>query len=71
MNYCGVSFLLCISKFYSFFINKRIVCYLELNDVLVDEQNGFRKDRLCEDYVFILNSLIYNNLNFYVVFIDL
>lgn len=61
----------CISKLYSSFINKRIVCYLESNDVLAEEQNGFRKDRSCEDHLFTLNSLILNDSNFYVAFIDL
>ncbi|CAC5364302.1 unnamed protein product [Mytilus coruscus] len=45
MNYRGVSLLSCISKLYSAFINKRIVNYLENNDKLVDEQNGFRRNR--------------------------
>lgn len=71
MNYRGVSLLSCISKLYSSSINKRIVCYLESNDVLADEQNGFRKERSCEDHLFTLNSLIHNNSNLYVAFIDL
>lgn len=48
-----------------------MVSYLESNDVLADEQNGFRKDRSCEDHLFTLNSLIHNNSNLYVAFIDL
>ncbi|XP_048743557.2 uncharacterized protein LOC125656974 [Ostrea edulis] len=36
-----------------------------------DEQNGFRRGRSCEDHVFTLNSLIQNNKNLYVAFIDL
>ena len=71
MNYRGVSLLSCISKLYSAFINKRLVTYLENNDILADEQNGFRKGRSCEDHVFTLNSLIQNNKNLYVAFIDL
>ncbi|VDI26947.1 Hypothetical predicted protein, partial [Mytilus galloprovincialis] len=43
MNYRGVSLLSCISKLYSTFINKRITHYLENQDILADEQNGFRK----------------------------
>ena len=71
MNYRGVSLLPCISKLYSSFINKRIMSYLENNDILADEQNGFRKDRSCEDHLFTLNSLVQNNKNLYVAFIDL
>ena len=43
MNYRGVSLLSCISKLYSAFVNQRLTNYLEDNDVLTDEQNGFRK----------------------------
>ncbi|VDI78049.1 Hypothetical predicted protein [Mytilus galloprovincialis] len=43
INYRGVSLLSCISKLYSAFINKRITHYLENQDILADEQNGFRK----------------------------
>jgi hypothetical protein len=45
MNYRGVSLLSCISKLYRTFIDKRLVTYLENNDILADEQNGFRKRR--------------------------
>ena len=39
--------------------------------MLADEQNGFRKQRSCEDHVFTLNSLIKNNSNVFTAFIDL
>jgi retron-type reverse transcriptase len=39
--------------------------------MLADEQNGFRRERSCEDHLFTLNSLVKNNENLYVVFIDL
>jgi hypothetical protein len=71
VNYRGVSLLSCISELYSAIINKRRVTYLENNDILVVEQNGFRKGRSCEDHVFTLNSLIQNNKNLFVPFIDL
>ncbi|XP_055998773.1 uncharacterized protein LOC130047523 isoform X1 [Ostrea edulis] len=51
MNYRGISLLSCISKLYSAFINKRLVTYLENNDILADEQNGFRRGRSCEDHI--------------------
>lgn len=70
-NYRGISLLSCISKLYSAFINKRISAYLEENDLLADEQNGFRRDRSCEDHVFTLNSIVRNNDNVYTAFVDL
>ena len=63
MNYRGVSLLSCISKL-------RIMNYLENNDILADEQNGFR-NRSCENHIFTRNSLIQNNQNLYVAIIDL
>jgi hypothetical protein len=71
MNYRGVSLLSCVSKLYSSLMNKRIVDYLEYTDMLADEQNGFRRERSCEDHLFTLNSLVKNNENLYVAFIDL
>ncbi|VDI35540.1 Hypothetical predicted protein [Mytilus galloprovincialis] len=71
MNYRGVSLLSCISKLYSAFMNKRITFYLENEDILADEQNGFRKDRSCEDHIYTLNSIVRNNKSLFVAFIDL
>ena len=56
---------------YSAFINKRLLGYLENNNILGDEQNGFRSNRSCEDHVFVLNSLIRNKANVFTAFIDL
>ena len=71
MNYRGISLLSCISKLYSAFLNDRISNFLEQNDLLSDEQNGFRANRSCEDHVFTLNSIIRNNANVHTTFIDL
>lgn len=71
MNYRGVSLLSCISKIYSAFINQRITSHLDGHEVLADEQNGFRKNRSCEDHVFTLNSDIRNSKSLFVAFIDL
>ena len=71
MNYRGISLLSCISKLYSSILNKRITKYLEENNILAEEQNGFRTDRSCEDHVFTLNSVIRNNTAVFAAFIDL
>jgi hypothetical protein len=61
MNYRGISLQSCISKLYSSVLNRRITQYLTDNEILSDEQNGFRKNRSCEDHVFTLNSIVRNN----------
>ena len=58
MNYRGISLLSCISKLYSAFINNRLKTYLEENELLSDEQNGFRAGRSCEDHVFTLTRWV-------------
>jgi len=71
MNYRGVSLLSCVSKLYSAFIDRRLQQYLNSNDILADEQNGFRADRSCQDHIFVLNSIIKNNPVVFTAFIDL
>lgn len=71
LNYRGVCLQSCISKLFSSFMNNRLTSYLEDNDLLADEQNGFRRQRSCEDHVFTLNSIIRNNQNIIATFVDL
>ena len=60
---------------YSSLFNNRVVKHCDINDLLVDEQNGFRKDRSCLDHIFSLSSVIKNrmcnNLPTFCAFIDL
>jgi hypothetical protein len=44
-------------------INERIYQFCENEDILVDEQNGFRKGRSCADHLFTLTSIIRNRLS--------
>ena len=53
LNYCGISLLSNVYKIYSSIINKRIMKYCDFISVLVDEQNGFRRDRSCNDHIFL------------------
>ncbi|CAC5399191.1 unnamed protein product [Mytilus coruscus] len=71
LNYRGISLLSCISRLYSAFINNRLSTFLDENDVLADELNGFRRNRSCEDHVFSLSSVIRNNANVITTFVDL
>ena len=40
-----------------------MVNYLETSSLIDDEQNGFRKDRSCEDHIFTLTSILRNRKN--------
>ena len=62
LNKRGISLLSCISKAYSGLINKWLTRFLEETNFLVDEQNGFRKNRSCEEHIFSLNSIIQTNV---------
>ena len=74
LNYRGISLLSTISKCYTSLLNFRLQNYLEDESMLVDEQNGFRKGRSCQDHIFTLSSMVRNrnriNLSTYAAFID-
>ena len=63
INYRGISLLSCVGKMYSSFLSNRILSFCELCNILVDEQNGFRRNRSCNDHIFSLSSIIRNRLN--------
>jgi len=75
LNYRGICLLSCFAKLYSSVLNMRITTFCEEEDILVDEQNGFRKDRSCIDHIFSLSTIVTNSLNesksVYCSFIDL
>ena len=63
LNYRGINLLSCIYKCYSCVINRRLLEYLESNNLLCDEQNGFREKRSCLEHIFTLHSVIRNRKN--------
>ena len=72
-NRC-ISILCCVSKVYSNVLNKRIQTFLESNQILVEEQNGFRSCRSCFEHVYVLATLLRNRKaqgkDTYLAFID-
>ena len=60
LNYRGISLLSCMYKVYTACLNSRLSSYCEANNYLVDEQNGFRPKRSCQDHVYALSSIIRN-----------
>ncbi len=58
LNYRGILLLSCVSKTYTSLLNERIVKYCDINDILVDDQNGFRKGRSCGGTVQTITSYV-------------
>ena len=61
-DYRGVSLQPLIAKTYCRILNSRLMTWVEENDLLSDEQNGFRPGRSCQDHIFTLTSIIENRL---------
>ena len=70
-NYRGINLISVVAKCYSSILNNRLQQYLEDNGILSDAQNGFRRDRSCEDHVFTLTNLIQDRKTTFATFIDL
>ena len=75
LNYSGISLISCIGKFYSNILDNRLISCLDENNILVDEQNLFRKSRSCVDHIFTLSSIIKDkkmkNTSVFAAFIDM
>ena len=57
-NYRGISLLSCFGKFFTTIINLRLNNFLNLNNILLENQIGFRKGYSTLNHVFSLKSLI-------------
>ena len=75
LQYIGISLISTLGKLYSTLINDRIVKFSDDHDVIVDEQNGFRKKRSCIDHLYSLTSIIrkrkQKGLHTFVAFFDM
>ncbi len=74
LNYRGISLLSVAGKLFTAAISSRISQYLESNNMLANEQNGFRAERSCLDHIFSLQDVcnIRNKLrqSTFLTFID-
>ena len=57
-NYRGITLNSCVSKIYNRIISQTVSNFIEEHDLLTEVQGGFRKDRRCEDHIFVLKSII-------------
>ncbi len=75
LQYRGISLLSTVGKLYSSVLNHRLSAHAEVNDLFVEEQNGFRRKRSCEEHIFTLTSIIRNRkskgLNTFAGYVDM
>ena len=75
LKYRGLALQSCIFKLFCSILNERLVSHLNDKDIIVDEQNGFRKDRSCLHHIFSLTSIVKKYIKkskkgLFAVFID-
>ena len=58
LNYRGTRLLSTVYKMFSSILNNRLCEFMEVNNILVDEQNGFRKLRPCIDHICLLSTVV-------------
>ena len=72
--YCGLALQCCIMKLLSGILNNRIVNHLNSGNLLQDEQNGFTRDRSCQQQIYTLTTVVRNriceNLPTYCAFVN-
>lgn len=58
LNYRGITLLSIVGKVYTSILNDRLIQWCEKNNILVEEQGGFRPKRGCPDQIFNLTELL-------------
>ena len=74
LDHRGISLMSTVAKAFSAILNKRLAEYLEIHNIYVDEQNGFRRLRSCLDHLYTLTTIVRNRkqrgLPTYCCFVD-
>ena len=74
-DFRGITLVSTIYKTFCLILNRRLMNWLQLKEVLNEAQNGFRPGRGCIDHLFTLVNMIHNRLmgnkSSFVAFIDL
>jgi len=58
LNYRGITLISVPCKIYCNILNHRLSSWLENNNILCDEQNGFRRGRSCEEHIHSLYTIL-------------
>ena len=74
LNYRGITVISVPCKIYCNILNHRLSSWLENNNILCDEQNGFRRGRSCEEHIHLLYTVLndrkISKKSSYVCFVD-
>lgn len=74
LSYRGITLISIPCKIYADILNIRLSKWIERNEYLVEEQNGFRRNRSCMEHIYSLYTVInkrkLNRLSTYVCFVD-
>ena len=62
-NYRGISIISCLGKLFSALINERLTKFADINEIIGEEQAGFRAGYSTQDHIFTLHSIIEIYLN--------
>ena len=73
-NYRPITLLSCIGKLFTSILNNRLTLFIDENNVLSENEDGFRKNYSTVDHAFTLNSIIellkHYKKKLFCVFID-
>jgi hypothetical protein len=73
-NYRGISLVSCLTKLFTSILNKRLMAWVEHNDIISDAQFGFRSSLGTVDAIFALQTVIdkylSSNKRLYCCFVD-
>ena len=58
VNYRPITIVSCLGKVFTSVLNERLTAFLEDNEMLLENQAGFRKHHSTTDHIFVLHSLI-------------
>ena len=61
--YRGITLLSCIGKLFTYCLNHRLCSYIECQQIIGNEQAGFRSGHSTIDHIFALHTLIDLYLN--------
>ena len=62
-NYRGISIISCLGKLFTALINERLTKFADINDIIGEEQAGFRAGYSTQDHIFTLHAIIESYLN--------